>query len=330
MISVVIPTFNGRDTLDRLIPALLHQEYPVDEYEIIVVVDGSSDGTVEYLRSLKAGRVLRILEEPNCGPAVARNRGVAAAAGDLVLLLDDDNVVDGTLLGRHLRAHRDGALEVVFGPVLVASDSPNGLATDWMRISAERYVARLRREGGPRSQFEVWVYSNCSMPRELFLASGGYDERNAYQGEDDDFAIRLWQAGVRFRFEPEMVTYHLYTKTIDELVRDYGVRAATSELYLCAKHPDYRLHSSLGAWLRGPLLKRWIYGVMCCGVPNLSAVSLRAATTILDSFRWIPFARSLGVRVLGLRIGVTRVTTAISELGSFARFRHELGIQNDT
>src|SRR5258707_10281865 len=98
MLSVVIPTYNRCASLRRLLDALARQTLSADRFEVIVVDDGSSDGTRELLRTLKTPYALVSIEQPNQGPGAARNRGVRAASGDLILFLDDDVVPMDDLL----------------------------------------------------------------------------------------------------------------------------------------------------------------------------------------------------------------------------------------
>ena len=97
-LSVVIPTFNRQRVLERTLPSLLAQDFPPENYEIIVVVDGSTDGTAQMLRELKPMCAFRVLDSPHRGPGAARNLGIRAAVGELVLFLDDDLVCTPGLL----------------------------------------------------------------------------------------------------------------------------------------------------------------------------------------------------------------------------------------
>src|ERR1035441_8611678 len=118
-ISVIIATYNRCKLLSRTLPALWSQLFPSDEYEVIVVVDGSTDGTVEYLRTHSDHPNLRVIEQPNRGQAAAINAGLKASRGELVLFLDDDILVGPTLVAEHARAPRTTNACLVFGPVMI-------------------------------------------------------------------------------------------------------------------------------------------------------------------------------------------------------------------
>ena len=91
--SIVVPTYQRRAVVCDAVRALARLDYP-GELELIVVVDGSTDGTIEALAELECPFPFRILEQLNSGAAHARNRGAAAAANDIILFLDDDMICE--------------------------------------------------------------------------------------------------------------------------------------------------------------------------------------------------------------------------------------------
>ena len=99
-VSVIIATYNRCKILARTLPTLLAQTFPSSEYEVILVVDGSTDGTSKFLRGFCSHGNLRVIEQENQGQAAAINAGLRVACGDLVLFLDDD-----ILCGQIGRAH---------------------------------------------------------------------------------------------------------------------------------------------------------------------------------------------------------------------------------
>jgi glycosyltransferase involved in cell wall biosynthesis len=112
-VSVVIPTYNRRDQLLRCLEALAGQEGVTTSIEVVVVLDGCTDDTANALRSLATPFTLRVLAQPNRGPAAARNSGLRAASGDICVFLDDDIIAEPRLLATHATLHRVRA-NVVF------------------------------------------------------------------------------------------------------------------------------------------------------------------------------------------------------------------------
>ena len=107
-LSIIVPTNQRRELVSEAVLALGEIHY-AGQMEIIVVVDGSTDGTAAALRQVRCSRSLRVIEQQNLGAAAARNRGAAAATGDILLFLDDDMIADPGLAEEHVRLHRQGA-----------------------------------------------------------------------------------------------------------------------------------------------------------------------------------------------------------------------------
>src|SRR5947209_12797417 len=117
-VSIVVPTYNRRASLERLLRALDEQTYPFDRFEVIVIDDGSDDGTPEQLQALTTRYQLRVLGQPHQGPAAARNMGVSNAEAPLILFLDDDVVPTRDLIAVHIATHAAGGpTAVVIGPM---------------------------------------------------------------------------------------------------------------------------------------------------------------------------------------------------------------------
>ena len=103
--SVVIPTYQRRDVVVSSVRALAGQE-GAPPFEVVVVVDGSDDGSAEVLRALETPFPLSVVGQPNAGRPAACNRGASAAVGELLLFLDDDMEAHPCLLAEHERSHR--------------------------------------------------------------------------------------------------------------------------------------------------------------------------------------------------------------------------------
>src|SRR5579864_463679 len=115
-ISVVIPTYNRLDTLRHVLSTLLAQDLEAERYELLVCDSNSSDGTSEYMTQLQeANPTVRRLADAYGGRAAARNAGIRAAKGEIVLFNDSDILASPDLLSTHLRRHRERAGIAVVG-----------------------------------------------------------------------------------------------------------------------------------------------------------------------------------------------------------------------
>lgn len=210
-ISVVIATYNRRTLLARTLPTVTTQDLNPALYEVIVVSDGSTDGTVDFLKSHRPQCEFRIVEQhPNQGQARAANAGAHSARGTYVLFLDDDIVCDVGLLRAHLEAHQSQESEsLVFGPVLVSGESPKTLATDWTRWHTKQSTERLAREGVPRWPDDATVDANSSLPRSVFLEVGALTRASSALGKTRTWGGVFGTAGCRSSMRPT----HLFTRS---------------------------------------------------------------------------------------------------------------------
>ncbi len=111
LISVVIPTFNRAAMLSATLEGLANQRLPKNRYEVVVVDDGSEDTTPEVCRDFASRIELKYLRIDNSGTSAAKNTGILASRGKVLLFLDDDDIADNRLLGEHLKAHEQYAEE---------------------------------------------------------------------------------------------------------------------------------------------------------------------------------------------------------------------------
>ena len=210
LVSVVIPTMNKVDLLARTLAALKVQDIGrPGEWEVVVVNDGSTDATAEFLADQRdwSGPRLRVVRpERNVGRARARNLGARAAAGRYLLFLDDDIVAPAGLVKAHLdelEAHPD------CGTIGYAVTEPALVDGAHLRYMDSRGAARLPAGPAPGRYF---VTQNAAVPRDVFLAVGGFDENFAAYGfEDMEVAFRLEDmGGLRFRALPGPVPVHVH------------------------------------------------------------------------------------------------------------------------
>ncbi len=211
--TVVIPTCNRRHELALVLEGLREQHVPVGaRVEVVVVDDGSSDGTWPWLQRLAATGEIRVLRQANAGPARARNRGVEAARGDIVVFLGDDTVPQRGWLLHHLEEHRlhgwDGAMAV-----LGYTSFPPGLDSPFLRWINE-YGAQfgyLLIDDSERVPFNFFYTSNVSVPSRVLVELGGFREDfPAAAWEDIELAYRATRQGLRVAYRPRARVLHLH------------------------------------------------------------------------------------------------------------------------
>src|SRR5690349_20573388 len=148
-LSIVLPTFNRRPRLVRVLAALDKQTVAPGTFEVVVVDDGSTDDTAQWLaKTAVNGYTLRHLRQDNAGPAKARNRGVSEARGELILFIDDDVEPTPELVAEHLATHAEPDV-VALGP-LASLDHYSQPWVAWEQAKLEaQYAAMLRGDYEP-------------------------------------------------------------------------------------------------------------------------------------------------------------------------------------
>lgn len=325
-ISIVVPTYNRCNILRRTLPTVFAQDFPPSEYEVIVVIDGSTDGTASYLHGLRPACAFQILEQTNQGQAAAKNAGMRAARGDLILLLDDDILCGPSLVSEHAAAHHDGERKVVAAPVLVAAESRPGLATERACGFSDYYYRALPMSLKSRWPAELHVLPNCSLPRGVMLEVGGFDERFYRAHEDTELALRLWGVGVDFDYRDTPVTEQIFVKSADEVIRSDAKCGGRSDVLLCREHPEYRPFSELALLGNGRYLERSARELAArapISVDPLMALPFKLAAR----FPNVSTIRRLASLLFRMRESSEFLRGAVAEAGSWRALRREFGMR---
>jgi glycosyltransferase involved in cell wall biosynthesis len=221
-VSVVTPTHGRRPLVERTLRSLEAQRGG-GEFEVVVVDDGADPGLGEHLAALGLRIELRVVHLPeNRGRSAARNAGIAASRGDVVVFLDSDmEVVDG-FVAAHRSAH-EGPDTVALGNIVTAPEVGGGAFVDYIDSRGVKKVA----PGEPIPP-RYFMTGNSSVSRAMLARAGGFDEEfDEYGGEDTEFGYRLGAHGGRFRYAEGAVSYHLDLNSVPEMarrLRRYGER----------------------------------------------------------------------------------------------------------
>jgi glycosyltransferase involved in cell wall biosynthesis len=204
-LSVIVPTYNRCESLRITLDALQRQDFPRERFEVVVVSDGSTDGTEAFLRDYAAASpmTLRPIFQQNGGPARARNRGIQEARNEIVLFIDDDVEPLPGFLSAHAAHHADDDCVVVIGPMSPdparARQEPVWVA--WEHAMLGKQYESFASGAWPTAGPHHFYTGNSSLRRAHLLAVGGFDESFKRQ-EDVEMAYRMQrQCGVRFVFD---------------------------------------------------------------------------------------------------------------------------------
>ncbi|UNK47450.1 glycosyltransferase family 2 protein [Arthrobacter sulfonylureivorans] len=200
-ISIVTPTYNCQSLLQESLESVFNQTLPQSEIEIIVVDDGSTDGTWDYLQSLRAEHPnLKALRQENSGkPSVGRNRGLAAATGEFVFFLDSDDWFSPEALQRMVAAAREHGSDVVVA--LAVGDNRTVRQASYLKTI---YDADVLDDGAWRT-LSPWKLFRTSLVRRL----GVEFPEDMVQGEDQVFVAQCYLAAEKVTTLADYDYYHL-------------------------------------------------------------------------------------------------------------------------
>lgn len=207
--SVVVATYRRPALLARLLDGLAAQApggaFPgPGALEVVVVDDGSPEPVGPALAGRRDPFALVALAQPNGGAARARHRGILAARGEVIVVVDDDMEVGPSFVAAHLARHAPGTRRVVLGRILPPSDrGAMPLFERWHAEKLDAFAARAAAGGEVRGN-DVCT-GNVSFRRDDYLAVGGFDAALP-QGEDAELGLRLEAAGAELVFAADAAT----------------------------------------------------------------------------------------------------------------------------
>ena len=232
MFSIVIPTYDRKPILEKCLIALEDQSYTGD-YEVVVVDDGSNDGTVEWLRETQFPHV-RLIVQDHQGPSAARNLGVEQAKGDTIIFIDSDLVVLPGFLSNHdaklQQGHRDtgGDRFFTYGRVVNTANFENPTSEPYKITD---YSAAFFATG------------NVAIARHWLIEAGLFDTGfQLYGWEDLELGVRLKKLGLTLIKAPEAVGYHWHPAfTLAQIPKliDQEIQRGRMGVLFYQKHPTW-------------------------------------------------------------------------------------------
>lgn len=256
-ISIIIPTYNRLPILEKCLKALEKQkftDYKISNYEIIVVDDGSTDGTLEWLAKNNAQFPhVRAFSQEHQGPAAARNLGIKEAKGDIIIFIDSDLVVTENFVTAHANALLEGEKKIgsdrlfTYGWVINTCNFENP--------TVEPYKI---------TDFSAAYFAtgNVAIARKWLEEVGLFDTRfQLYGWEDLELGVRLKKLGLKLIKCPEAVGYHWHPpfnlEQISKLI-DREIQRGRMGVLFYQKHPTWEVRMMIQmTWLH-----RLLWGIL--------------------------------------------------------------------
>jgi glycosyltransferase involved in cell wall biosynthesis len=256
-ISVIIPTFNRAQSLADTLLALANQTLDKNQYELIVVDDGSTDDTAQSVYRFACSHKLLNLHyerhNTNRSKAAACNTGIKVSSGRLVAFTDDDIRPIPIWLEAHIQRHQaENRAVSVTGLVLYPEAWE--IRSNWVKYGNDNYkkninIKPVETGGLPPSRF---AGGNLSIPRDTIIAAGLFNEE-LRRGEDGDLACRLHEMGVPLIFEPRALVYHYAEaiNSIDSTLQSFRQFYERDRVILKQRYPWF--FAKTGHWFLEPI-----------------------------------------------------------------------------
>ncbi|MFN5967842.1 MAG: glycosyltransferase family 2 protein [Pseudanabaena sp.] len=274
MWSIIIPTYNRLPILQKCLQAMEAQDF-IEPYEIVVVDDGSTDGTVEFLQSRRTKFPhVRLFQQNHEGAAIARNTGIDVASGDIIVFIDSDLVVTPVFLASHAKALAGSDRAFTYGRVINTSNFEDP-------TSEPLKVTDLSNA--------FFATGNVAIAKHWLIEAGKFDTSfRPYGWEDLELGVRLKNLGLKLIKCPDAVGYHWHPAfTIEQLPRLVDVEAQRGRMGVVfyQKHPTWEVKMmiqmtwihvvlwgvlSLGGLLNERSLRPLLVWLINQGKPNLA------------------------------------------------------------
>ncbi len=265
--SIVIPNWNGRDLLEKYLPSVVASLANHPESEIIVVDNGSEDGSAEFVRR-QYPQVRLVALERNLGFGGGSNAGFKAARNDVVVLLNSDMRVDPGFLAPLLDGFTDEKVFAVSCQIFMSDKQKarqeTGLTEGWWLQGALRVGHRTDPKINQLFPCFYGGGGSCAFDRRKFFELGGFDHLlRPFYLEDTDLGYLAWKRGWKVLYQPASIVYHEHRGTIGKRFSDayiQGVLKKNFLLFTWKNIHDWKLLASHFFFTWATAMLSWLFG----------------------------------------------------------------------
>ncbi len=298
--SIVIPNWNGRDLLEKYLPSVMAAAEEVPGSEIIVVDNGSTDGSADFVRERYPGVRLLALAE-NRGFGGGSNAGVEAARNDVVVLLNSDMRVETGFLGPLLDGFGDQRVFAVACQIFLSDPAKRREETGLTQGAWRGGALKVRHRIDPSiTGLYPCFYGgggSCAFDRRKFLELGGFDALlRPFYLEDTDLGYLAWKRGWQVLYQPNSVVFHEHRGTIGRHFTTSYIQSVYKKNFVLFTWKNIHSWRKLAAHLAAAIGDTWVSTVFGDSPERTNGLGLARAFLQLPGAlrsRWI--ARSLAV-----------------------------------
>lgn len=226
LVSIIIPTYNSIHTLKYTLQSCLNQDYPENKLEIIVVDDGSTDGTRKVVLEFP----VKYIHQNNRGPASARNRGWMAAQGEIVCFTDSDCIPHRMWVQTLMKGFTNDDIGAVAGSY--------GIANNNIILANCIHEEIMERHGRMPNEVCAFGSYNVAIKRDILKKIGGFNENyRIASGEDNDLSYRILKAGYKICFARYALVAHYHPERLFKYLKEQ-FRHGYWRMKLYRAHPD--------------------------------------------------------------------------------------------
>jgi len=287
-ISVIIPTYNRKSELEQLLLALARQTLAPGSFEVIVVDDGSRDGTREWLDEHKHGFGFPFswFAQEHRGPGAARNLGMGKASGDIFVFIDTDCIPQPDWLQQLIKPFASGTVGAAGGREIINEHDPLLMRCFHYLMTAPLTTGGMRGKEGKRlARFYPRTF-NMAISRKAYEATGGF--KSMYHAEDIELSFRIRQAGFELLYQGRAQVYHRRRNTVAQYARQLfnmgKARVTLARLHRGSLEPLHVMPALLVVVaLFLALLPAWLNAAPAILLPCSAAVLIFLVILAIDS-----------------------------------------------
>ena len=239
LISAVLCTYNRAPLLAQALEALSVQTLSPEQFEVVLIDDGSSDDTARIAAEFAPRMNLRYAYQPNSGLAAAKNHGICLSRAPIIVFLDDDDVLDPQALAQHWLSHQqDPRIETAILGYTGLGDEParSPLMRYVMEVGCQLFYYPPLKDG-QELDFSYFWGGRSSCKRALLLEHGLFDPVFRFGAEDIELAYRLRRAGLRVRYNAQAISTMIRTLSVAGFARRCELQGRSNWVFH-QRHPS--------------------------------------------------------------------------------------------